>query len=69
MTSPLNSFSPFKCPVCSSPYFGPVWEKEQHVGRFCKGWPSGFDRSYIPCKGKHEERFSEIVPELRRNKP
>lgn len=49
---------PFKCPVCGSSYFGPIWSGEVHVGRYCKGWPSGHDRSYNPCRGKHEEMFS-----------
>ena len=47
----------FKCPVCASVYFGPIFEDKKHVGRFCKGWPSGCDRSYTPCRGLHEERF------------
>jgi hypothetical protein len=51
------SARPFKCPVCGSHYFGPIFEKQEHVGRYCKGWPSGHDRSYIPCRGRHEERF------------
>lgn len=50
--------SGFKCPVCASPYFGPIFENGQHVGRYCKGWPSSHDRSYVPCSGRHEERFS-----------
>ena len=49
----------FKCPVCASHYFGPIFEKERHVGRYCKGWPSGFDRSYLPCRGEHVEMFAE----------
>lgn len=52
------SMEPFKCPVCGSSYFGPLWKDREHVGRYCKGWPSGWDRSYNPCKGKHEELFS-----------
>lgn len=52
------SFEPFKCPVCGSSYFGPLWEGKEHVGRYCKGWPSGWDRSYDPCRGKHEELFT-----------
>jgi hypothetical protein len=56
---PLHqSFQPFKCPVCSSSYFGPIFAGKELVGRYCKGWPSGYDRSYIPCKGKHEEMYS-----------
>ena len=51
------SLRPFKCPLCRSPYFGPIFKDGVHVGRFCKGWPSGHDRSYIACKGKHEEKF------------
>jgi len=51
------SFAPFKCPVCGSSYFGPIFAGGEHVGRYCKGWPSGLDRSYNPCRGKHEELF------------
>ena len=50
----------FKCPVCASVYFGPIFEDKKHVGRFCKGWPSGYDRSYMPCRGRHEERFDAL---------
>lgn len=53
------SLAPFKCPVCASRYFGPIYEGGKHVGRYCKGWPTGHDRSYIPCKGSHEERFEQ----------
>lgn len=54
------SFAPFQCPECNSVYFGPIFEGRQHVGRYCKGWPSGHDRSYIPCKGGHTERFADM---------
>lgn len=54
------SFKPFKCPVCASHYFGPVWSGKEHVGRYCKGWPSGYDRSYIACPGSHEEIFGGV---------
>jgi len=50
--------SAFKCPVCASTYFGPIFEKSEHVGRYCKGWPSTEDRSYHDCRGKYEERFN-----------
>jgi hypothetical protein len=66
MNTSHPSFAPFKCPICASHYFGPIFEKGQHVGRYCKGWPSGVDRSYNSCRGKHEERFGEsqkIPPE------
>lgn len=53
-----SSFAPFKCPVCGSRYFGPIFTGGEHVGRYCKGWPSGYDRSYNPCRGAHEEMFS-----------
>ncbi len=55
----MTATNNFKCPVCSSPYFGPIFEKGQHVGRYCKGWPTGYDRSYHSCKGSHEERFNK----------
>ena len=48
----------FKCQICASPYFGSLFEKGQIVGRYCKGWPTGYDRSYHPCKGKYEERYT-----------
>lgn len=51
------SLKPFKCQVCGSSYFGAVFNEGKHVGRYCKGWSSGHDRSYIPCKGKHVELF------------
>ena len=53
------SFVPFKCPVCGSEYFGPLFAHGVYVGRYCKGRPSGFDRSYTPCRGKHEEMFEQ----------
>lgn len=57
----------FKCPHCASPYFGPEFEGGKHVGRYCKGHPTGYDRSYHPCKAKYVERFKEVpVPELGR---
>lgn len=49
----------FKCPICNSEYFGPIFKDSLHIGRYCKGWPSGHDRSYIPCRGSHEELFEE----------
>ncbi len=55
----MTATSNFKCPICASPYFSAIFEKNQHVGRYCKGWPTGYDRSYHPCKGKHEERFGK----------
>ena len=48
----------FKCPVCRSCYFGSLWEDGKLVGRYCKGWPSSHDRSYIPCRGNHVEHFN-----------
>ena len=52
------SLKPFKCPACGSHYFGPIFENGKHVGRYCKGRPSGWDRSYYPCRKGHEERFA-----------
>lgn len=60
----LTPMSPFKCPTCRSPYFGAIFEGGLHVGRYCKGWPSGYDRSYTPCRGKHEERFERPNVEI-----
>lgn len=51
------SFKPFKCPHCRSTYFSSIFEKGELVGRYCKGWPSQWDRSYDPCPGRHEERY------------
>ncbi|GAB4059166.1 hypothetical protein [Uliginosibacterium sediminicola] len=59
------SMEPFKCPICGSCYFGPLWEGAEYVGRFCKGWPSGWDRSYDPCRGKYEELFGRPNAEVR----
>lgn len=53
------SFVPFKCPVCGSEYFGPLFAHGVYVGRYCKGRPSEFDRSYTPCRGKYEEMFEQ----------
>lgn len=58
MTTLKDPKDPFKCPFCHSNYFGPIFEKEKHVGRSCKGWPSGDDRSYRGCRDKYEERFA-----------
>lgn len=54
----VDEKSTFKCPACNSPYFGPLFSGNEFAGRYCKGWPTGWDRSYYPCKGKHEEQFS-----------
>lgn len=56
------SFAPFKCPACGSRYFGPIFVGGEHVGRYCKGWPRGFDRSHVPCRGTHEEMFIAYDP-------
>lgn len=55
------SMLPFKCPVCGSIYFWPIFNDSVHVGRYCKGHPSGHDRSYIPCRGEHREMFDDTV--------
>lgn len=51
----------FKCPHCASHYFGPHWAmvdgKYVHAGRQCKGWPTGYDRSYNACPAKYVEMF------------
>ncbi len=53
----------FHCPTCNLGYFGPHWEqvdgKWKHVGRACKGTPSGYDRSYFACKAKYVDYFEE----------
>lgn len=51
------SWKPFKCPSCGSIYFGPLWKGSEYVGRYCKGRPSGYDRSYIDCHGNYKEMF------------
>ena len=59
----MNACDSFKCPVCSSHYFGSIFESNIHVGRYCKGWPNGFDRGYTPCKENYEERF-DAMPQV-----
>lgn len=58
-----DSWTPFKCPHCGSIYFGPKYRdidgKWTHIGRYCKGLPSGFDRSYVPCPESYFELFAE----------
>ncbi len=51
----------FHCHTCGFGYFGPHWEqvdgKWKHVGRACKGTPTGYDRSLHPCKAKYVDYF------------
>lgn len=59
-TQPTHpSAKPFKCPHCGSHYFGPTFRGKEIAGRYCKGWPSGYDRSYNPCPAKHVEWYEQ----------
>ena len=62
----------FHCPTCNLGYFGPHWEqvagKMTHVGRACKGTPSGYDRSYFRCKANYVDYFAEFQSAERADK-
>lgn len=45
----------FKCPKCNSPYFSSSPRPDGTRRRYCKGWPTGYDRDYHPCSAKYRE--------------